>query len=712
MLLVNSASEGSATAIGLSGTHDSPIDNYAINDANDENSDSLVPLQFKPFTDKYVITPELASKTFQNVNLLLDALNKIFDTNIPISYPGIGRTLEYLINKGYDLGTIYAHMQVIWPTSNIPSISSKPFTDKNSDYVIASPELTFRKCQDVDELLSFLNISFNTKIPRSKPGVDKVLRFLVDQGYEFGDICAHMRHTWPRTPKLEKKWLKVWKLEQMTFNVWEDFLTLERRGEEYEDQRQKSLHHDTIHEPNLIKPRRIWDLYAHRVIPYQFSVVDANRNNYNPLLKRNYVIPARLYFCFGSTRLGRYHPVSHSWTEDMSPVDSPVNAYEWPVPLPRGVTLEAVRNELLNLGAQYVWLDVVCLRQESSVFTHEALRMEEWKIDVPTIGKVYKASPWVDNVIRYLNGLGKMFKRNGWQDKRHWSQRAWTLQELSERYIEAGLPKGVEDLLEVTSDDSGVQLRDHLKTGEIRLGQGQHFLCGTDLHDAIAAMKVRHSQNPVDKIFGLCALLECTALLAYLENEQEEHAWARLVRNGRSRIWAELLFACPLPGENGCYWRPSWRQLMVNTGVIEKMPSLPYLSLPEVGDHGRFGCRMALIKGCQVSFNCPSASNVVVRTERAGKKYKWTMIGLNPHLQDLVPGILYTLAGCNSQPTLHWVLCKPYPCSRELEKISVFRRSPDEIQGSDVIGIGLDHLEKPGCADSERLMCHEYVVFR
>jgi len=94
----------------------------------------------------------------------------------------------------------------------------------------------------------------------------------------------------------------------------------------------------------------------------------------------------------------------------------------------------------------------------------------------------------------------------------------------------------------------------------------------TDLHDAIAVMKARHSRNPFDKIFGLSALFECRALLAYSENEQEEHAWTWLLRQVSSRIWVALLFGCPLLGENGCYWQPSWSQLMADTAVIEKVP--------------------------------------------------------------------------------------------------------------------------------------------
>ena len=164
-----------AGAIGFLGTPNSRIDNHVVDGANTEDSDNFVPLQFKPFAgeySQYAISPELASQKIQNVDLLLDVLNKIFDTNIPISYLGIQKTLKHLINKGYNLGAAYAHLQVIWPVISIPSISAKPFTDNNFDYIVRSPKLTFRKCQDVDELLSFLNMSFGTKIHRFYPGIE------------------------------------------------------------------------------------------------------------------------------------------------------------------------------------------------------------------------------------------------------------------------------------------------------------------------------------------------------------------------------------------------------------------------------------------------------------------------------------------------------------------------------------------------------------
>ncbi len=107
-----------------------------------------------------------------------------------------------------------------------------------------------------------------------------------------------------------------------------------------------------------------------------------------------------------------------------------VNHKEWPVPLPAGIELESVRTELLNLCAEYSWLDVLCLRQErkSESSSEKEARLKEWSIDVPTIGNVYADA--AHRVIRYMNGLGVAFRCDGWDDKRHWLNRAWTLQEI------------------------------------------------------------------------------------------------------------------------------------------------------------------------------------------------------------------------------------------------------------------------------------------
>ncbi|KZT21997.1 hypothetical protein NEOLEDRAFT_707582 [Neolentinus lepideus HHB14362 ss-1] len=63
--------------------------------------------------------------------------------------------------------------------------------------------------------------------------------------------------------------------------------------------------------------RRLWDLRAHRVVPYHFSLCWNQRDN---------------VFYHKS-----YHAVSHSWTDTMSEgsgIVTDVNGREWPVPLP------------------------------------------------------------------------------------------------------------------------------------------------------------------------------------------------------------------------------------------------------------------------------------------------------------------------------------------------------------------------------------------
>ncbi len=73
-------------------------------------------------------------------------------------------------------------------------------------------------------------------------------------------------------------------------------------------------------------------------------------------------------------------------------VMTPINGKEWPVPIPKDASLELIRIEMLNLGLLYTWLDVLCLRQKEGL--REDLRVEEWKLDVPTIGRVYQDRWW------------------------------------------------------------------------------------------------------------------------------------------------------------------------------------------------------------------------------------------------------------------------------------------------------------------------------
>ncbi len=73
----------------------------------------------------------------------------------------------------------------------------------------------------------------------------------------------------------------------------------------------------------------------------------------------------RRYGRYGQNRAEWPQPISHAWMhkDDRVNMWTPINGREWPVPIPKDANLDLIRIEMLNLGAEYVWLDVLCLRQ-------------------------------------------------------------------------------------------------------------------------------------------------------------------------------------------------------------------------------------------------------------------------------------------------------------------------------------------------------------
>jgi len=166
--------------------------------------------------------------------------------------------------------------------------------------------------------------------------------------------------------------------------------------------------------PRNAMPRRVWDICANKVVPWTEHLDDSD------------VVP-----------------ISHAWVhwEEREFVTTMVNHHLWPIPLPRGVHLKGIRDELIQHNIRYAWLDVLCLRQEAQPYSvppvrfyeddyflqAEKRRIEEWAADIPTIGSVYAASK---QVFVYFSGLGRPFNAaQNWQDVRNWLNRAWTLQE-------------------------------------------------------------------------------------------------------------------------------------------------------------------------------------------------------------------------------------------------------------------------------------------
>ena len=212
---------------------------------------------------------------------------------------------------------------------------------------------------------------------------------------------------------------------------------------------------------NNMFPRRIWDICANTVIPATWFCGPPC-----PLTGRREV-----------GVLG-VKPVSHAWVADcdLSFVVTEANQEMWPIPLPKGVLLEDIRGEMIRLGVRYAWLDVLCLRQrvqpilargpvcptgmevvesgevvegDEVLERHEQRRLEEWKVDVPTIGAIY-SNPDKEGLygggptVIFMSGLGRPFRGEGWAGERHWLKRAWTVQEapVLSRCLIAGLPVG------------------------------------------------------------------------------------------------------------------------------------------------------------------------------------------------------------------------------------------------------------------------------
>ncbi|KAG7442783.1 uncharacterized protein BT62DRAFT_935821 [Guyanagaster necrorhizus] len=377
-------------------------------------------------------------------------------------------------------------------------------------------------------LLDQLNATLGTSYTLDTPSMSSTLEDCIMNNYDFGTAYGRLR--------------AVWGTED--WNAIQD----ELRSREARDQemRRKALVGNQIVNPDL-GPRRVWDLYANRVVPWWSS-------------------GAFLYPVSWLSGMRTLRPVSHAWMDakDRVPVWTPINGMEWPVPIPKDASLDLIRIEMLNLGAEYTWLDVLCLRQEGG--PREDLRAEEWKVDVPTIGRVYANA----KVAIYLSGLGRPFTLNDGDldNDRCWFRRAWTLQEIGkERIIVGDTPDGPLHAKPIDKDgnyDTEILTRFHKQLRSIttvhHLSWG--LLISLVMFEILSEMQNRVSTNPVDKVAGLAFPLFPTTIPAYSESESLEDAWTELVNAMSVRNRGELFFWYPEPGDTGTKWRPSWEQVM------------------------------------------------------------------------------------------------------------------------------------------------------
>ncbi|KAK0431835.1 hypothetical protein EV421DRAFT_2041012 [Armillaria borealis] len=360
---------------------------------------------------------------------------------------------------------------------------------------------THSKCFFADTLLKTMSRRLSYSEATKSLSLHSILKSYIAQNYDFGTAYAHLRLYWYDISTARGKLYAHKKDDRnMRPNVLADGWIIRRKT----------------------PPRRVWDLYANRVVPF-WAV--------------------------------RKHPwaVSHAWVSDEERVDvwTPINGCEWPVPIPKDSSLDLIRIEMLNLGAEYAWVDVLCLRQEHGI--RDAKRAQEWQLDVPTIGYVYQ---WADQVVCYFSGLGRPlnFKPGDFENDRRWFRRAWTLQEISKDPIIGGRTEG----LAFVEEDLQARFQNELAS--------LHKMRMDDyVFDFLLQMQNRVSTNPMDKVAGLVYLFYPKFIPIYDAVQSEEDAWTVLVNMMRVRPRADLLFTYPEPGNGRKCWRPSWEQAMTTT---------------------------------------------------------------------------------------------------------------------------------------------------
>ncbi|KAH6915787.1 hypothetical protein BKA70DRAFT_1139651, partial [Coprinopsis sp. MPI-PUGE-AT-0042] len=374
----------------------------------------------------------------------------------------------------------------------------------------------------LQQLLGQLNKMLGTRYGLDTEAVDNrgglrdALQLCFDQGWDLGTAYGYLRPRWHDGGQKIKE-----TMEDM------QKMDIEARAAAIDNTNGRVV------SPRL-SPRRVWDLYSNRVVPQW-------------------------------TMGNEQHPwaISHSWMEPelRHNVWTTINGGEWPVPIPKDTSLARIRVELLNLGAQHVWLDVLCLRQEG-LPEKEGIRLEEWKLDVPTIGSMYQQN---QHIIYYFSGLGRPFVLGNMESNRHWLNRAWTLQEISVNGIPAGIHPGSRYITHPQLNEEGGYLDrqvarfDEAFARQLALTQKDNFF------DVLRAMRKRAATGELDKIAGLGYLLGCESLPQYDTTKTSNQAFSKMLEVTSSRYRGDLFFRFPRPGtdlDTGRLWAPSWDQIL------------------------------------------------------------------------------------------------------------------------------------------------------
>lgn len=493
-------------------------------------------------------------------------------------------------------------------------------------------------------LLKYLNTVFATDFGLTV-GVEACLAELIDDGCDLGHVYGHLRPWWPREGSIEE-------FDTLPTDM------LARRQKDYK-LRSTAMSGTRITNPRM-PPRRVWDLYSNRILPYYALRPETNSEGGESL-------PRNLW------------TVSHSWRppSERQSVLTTINEKAWRVPIPRGTTLNEIRNELLILGAEYVFLDVLCLRQKDEYLPEsESIRKREWRLDIPTIGNIYNEGPGTDRpTVVYFNGLGLPFlnEKVDPKDPFHWFNRVWTLQE-SPRYIIFG---GLEDKLskiDLLTLTPWYHNRCQWPSG-IRPDFVEQLINSSPfnmIHNVLTALhylKPRSYSNPVDQVACLAYLLRCPTLPIYDADMDVEVAWSLLVECLPDSIRTTLLFSEFGIRRPSDPWQPTWKQAMAytqgiggsNVGFPEdenlkhlegSSPTLGYRYGLDVYYHAAY-----IVNGCHIQVSVarprPYSSTMVVKIPLAGET-GYGSFRLIKHGKSIVLGTEYSLVSVGTLE--HWVV--------------------------------------------------------
>ncbi|SJL17276.1 uncharacterized protein ARMOST_20823 [Armillaria ostoyae] len=541
-----------------------------------------------------------------------------------------------------------------WLRTTLPIVTLSAFTEtgqtessikvpKQRSYTgrepVISSSLADTPCATlgIEGVLGQLNATLGTSRTLDTPSLSSLLNECIEKNNDFGTAYARLRPVWDT---------------HGSSNMQNE---LRRCEEKDKEKRQEALVGNQIIDPHL-PPRRVWDLYSNRVVPSWIS--DASS------------VPQLMI-------ITKPVPISHAWVDGKDRVDvwTSINGKEWPVPIPKGASLKLIRIEMLNLGVEYTWLDVLCLRQKGGPW--EDLRVEEWKLDVPTIGHVYQRG----TVVIYLSGLGQplSLKDSDLDSDRSWFRRAWTVQEVGQYRIFAGdMPDG--HMHAKTIDKHGNYETDMLTRFHKQLGllkeNNRRGLFGM-----LAEMQKRVSTNPVDRVAGLAFPLEPSTIPAYHESESLEDAWTALVDAMYPVSRADFLFVYPGAGLGCKKWRPTWMQIM--TEPLPVHGSCPG-SVQHDDETGEDWCEEPCIeKGLVRGLDVGSAKGWYRCGELVVKDADGIMhtFKIRTTHQCLIPQDVYTLLADDTYWT--WAVGRRLP-GQKFEKVSVFEMNgPGEARRLD-----------------------------